>query len=363
MDRRKMGSDINGRSDTADVFKGILIFCVLFGHSVTMINEIRDIKWVNSAVDIFLTSFNMPAFGMVSGFFAYKSLNRRKTPIAVLGSRIKKLVPIIIFWDIIPMIIHFFTIEKPTSVMNLIQVIYSSIFSGGLWYIASFLTCSIGLIVYWVLEVKVFRDKWAFRIVLISTSIVFIHVFPLSFAYSTFLFPFYLIGYYICKYDLLNKNVFNKVIVVSGSLFPVLLFFYTPEISFYWLDSFVLGNVSLEILGIFIYRFVCAISGISAFYCLSKYGSSFFNKRIKEILVKFGGDSLQIYILSMYIQGALANFIRLFISPESLNDMNILFSIAPLFCIILIFSSYLINRFLVKTIPFVAKYILGNNIK
>lgn len=52
------------RSLTVDVFKGLLIICVVIGHAFAF-NDVRYIYW-----------FHMPAFFMVSGFFLKESPNR-----------------------------------------------------------------------------------------------------------------------------------------------------------------------------------------------------------------------------------------------------------------------------------------------
>lgn len=52
------------RSMTVDVFKGLLIICVVIGHAFSF-NDVRYIYW-----------FHMPAFFMVSGFFLKESPNK-----------------------------------------------------------------------------------------------------------------------------------------------------------------------------------------------------------------------------------------------------------------------------------------------
>ena len=90
--------EVKERNMLADVVKGILIFCVLYGHSVTMINSLRDVSWVDSVVNVFVTAFEMPLFILVSGYFLAFSL-KKKAYKTVLWKRIISIALPLAIWE------------------------------------------------------------------------------------------------------------------------------------------------------------------------------------------------------------------------------------------------------------------------
>lgn len=69
--------------------------------------------------------------------------------------------------------------------------------------------------------------------------------------------------------------------------------------------------------------------------------------------------SLEIYIVSMYLQELLFYIFKAIISASSINNMNIVFSIGPLFFVVLlgtsVFTVSIINRF-----PLLSKLLIGS---
>ena len=54
-----------------DLYKGLLMFSVILGHTFTAIS-------VNSYLHIFIRSFDMPFFAFISGYFLRKSCKKRE---------------------------------------------------------------------------------------------------------------------------------------------------------------------------------------------------------------------------------------------------------------------------------------------
>ena len=98
------------RNLTADFLKAVMIFCVLYGHSVSMINGLRDVTWQDSVVNVFVTTFEMPLFILISGYYLFFSL-KKKPHFKVLCQRIVSIAIPLIIWEGIPAVYKF--IIKP----------------------------------------------------------------------------------------------------------------------------------------------------------------------------------------------------------------------------------------------------------
>ena len=85
-------SKIN-RISKYDLYKGFLIFSVILGHTFTAI-------YVNSYLHIFIRSFDMPFFALISGYFLQKSCQKRVWYKNFLKKLTQILVPIIV-WSVI----------------------------------------------------------------------------------------------------------------------------------------------------------------------------------------------------------------------------------------------------------------------
>lgn len=259
--------DMRSRNISADIFKAFLISFVLFGHSLSMLNKIREVTWDSSAVNIFITSFNMPAFSLVSGYFIFYSLIRSNSIIKVLLSRLSRILPVLFVWCIIPLIISIIISDCSLNVSIIVRLVYQCLFTGKLWYLASYLTCSLICGVYYCCEVILFKNKRVIFPFMFAGIILLCHFSPVSFGNTTFLLPFFMVGYYISKFRLLNNRIFQYIYKVFGILFFILLFYYKPEISFYKLDQYILRQHDFSINIIIIYISIY-ISTMRSKFCL-----------------------------------------------------------------------------------------------
>ena len=85
------------RNYRLDIFKGILIFLVVFGHFLLPVKE-RKYALFNKLF-FFIYSFHMPAFIFLSGFLYYDSWKRK-------GTKLKSVIPLIMLFLMMKILLH-----------------------------------------------------------------------------------------------------------------------------------------------------------------------------------------------------------------------------------------------------------------
>lgn len=207
------------RNALIDNAKVILIFLVVFGHLIQPFTT--DHKGVYTLY-MWIYTFHMPAFIMLSGFFAKGSGNRN-----YIQTLMKKLlIPYLIFQGLYT--VFFVTIGKSSWQMSLIQPKW------GLWFLFSLFSWHVLLIAF-----KKFNPVWGIGIAIVLG--LFAGYIPglgaeFSLARTVVFFPFFLLGYTL---KLEHLQIFKTHIwKISGALIALGLFaviFYMPEFSSGWL--------------------------------------------------------------------------------------------------------------------------------
>lgn len=85
------------RNYSLDIFKGVLIFLVVFGHFLLPVKE-REYTLFNKLF-FFIYSFHMPAFIFLSGYFYYNSWKRK-------GIKLKSVIPLIMLFLMMKILLH-----------------------------------------------------------------------------------------------------------------------------------------------------------------------------------------------------------------------------------------------------------------
>ncbi len=85
------------RNYRLDIFKGILIFLVVFGHFLLPVKE-REYALFNKLF-FFIYSFHMPAFIFLSGYLYYDSWKRK-------GTKLKSVIPLIMLFLMMKILLH-----------------------------------------------------------------------------------------------------------------------------------------------------------------------------------------------------------------------------------------------------------------
>lgn len=205
-----------------DNAKFILIFFVVFGHFLR--SYISDNSLI-FALYACIYLFHMPAFVLVSGFFA-KSFYKQ--------GYVKKIAQKILFpfltFQVIYSIFYFYLYETRSFEIDLLIPHWS------LWFLLSLFFWNILLLIF----VKWLKLSAPILLILtfaagVTVSCLNDHLDVLSFGRTFVFFPFFLVGYYLKKehFQLLSNNIVKIALLISA----IMIFFsaYThPGFDFNW---------------------------------------------------------------------------------------------------------------------------------
>jgi fucose 4-O-acetylase-like acetyltransferase len=344
-------SGIKKRNKAADFLKGFMIFCIMYAHSVSMINGLRGVTWKDSFINVFFTSYEMPLFILIGGYFLWFSLKKR-THLQVLWQRILAIAIPLLIWEGIPAVCNFInvTVNEGFSVINVLKVGLKLVFPGR-WFLGCYLMCTILLLlVEWVLsKIKDKKMRMASRIVMYSVLIFVLHCSKHTLNNVAFTFPFFLLGFVLSKYDLLKKKGMRTILLVLAVFFVVLYPFYKPENSYYILGTYILDN-TLSVLPIFIHRFVLGLCGCCLLYLIADYlCKKAENNIIVSSTVKLGTKTMELYIVSMFVQEILQAIAGMLIKDTSIiTDITAPLLLGPIFLAVMMPICFLIDALIQK---------------
>lgn len=203
-----------------DNAKFILIFFVVFGHLLR--SFIEDNEMIYNIYKVIYT-FHMPAFILVSGFFA-RGFNKKGY---VLKIARKLILPYFIF-QLIYSVFYYFLYNKSTFTVDPLNPHWS------LWFLISLfcwnimligftrLSAATGLLLAFGLGLGVGYFDWVSNYLSLSRTFVF--------------FPLFLLGYHLTKDHIrvLTKPAF-KISALLAFAIVFLGFYFNPEIDYKWL--------------------------------------------------------------------------------------------------------------------------------
>ena len=339
------------RNHTADFLKGVMILCVMYGHSISMINSLRGANWQESIVNVFLTSFEMPLFILISGYFLWFSLSK-KPHLHVLRKRVISIILPLLVWDVFPVVFQFrYEIINTALLLSIAKRMCYRLVFPALWFLGCYLICT-GLVIVteWVIS-KIHHEKarGTLGVIIYILWITGLHCINLSFNNVPFMFPFFLVGFILSKYNLLKNKTVRRIIWGLAVLFIVLYPFYSPEISFYTLGSYLLDNTLIR-MPIFFYRFVLGLAGCSFFYLIAdRLCRKAAEHCVVSLIIKFGNKTMELYILSMFVQEILIKLVKMLIQDVSvITDITAPLLLGPLFLIVMSAICMLIDYFIHK---------------
>lgn len=350
------------RSITADVIKAFLIVCVLYGHSVSMLNELRGVSWKDSPLNVFLTSFEMPLFILISGYFLGASLKKQQYKKALNRRILTVAVPLII-WEGSVSFYRFviYTLENGFAFKPLAKILYSWMFPNKLWFLMAYLICSVIVImVEWLCSlIRNQRAGQIIGIVSYSAINIVLHFVTFSMANTQFMFAFFVIGFILFKYDLLSNRRINITILIAAVAFFALYPFYRAENAFYGLLTFSITQIGYQ-LPVFLHRFVLSLCGCALFYVIFKWickkadGSA-----VLRAVGALGERTMEVYILSMFIQEPFRDLTgRLFPGTHWITDLTAPLLFGPMFFVVLL-AACLLADWILSKIPTVHRLLFG----
>lgn len=238
------------RNKSIDFIKGVLIFCVIWGHtSSTFMGGIMynlD-NWLN----LFFCSFHMPLFMGISGYLFYISEGKYKS-CKIVNAKLRGLFFPAIIWTLfysLPACILACLSGNAKDILNKMwncRYVY--------WYLWSLLVCSMAMLVC----NKVLKKELAFLgIFLIEIVFLLLPTDPLYFA---FMWPFFSAGYIWKRMDISVQSIDKRIVLFCTGLFFIMLSQYTAQNTVY-VESIPLIYGNIKQLYYALYRILIGLAG------------------------------------------------------------------------------------------------------
>ena len=295
----------NKRIAWLDFAKLMAIYLVLYGHTLQYLKT--DIDPHYNYMWLFIYSFHMPLFMLISGYFSYGILHDKFSTL-IKKKTLQLIVPCLIwggFWYFLKFVLVYNDVAD--AIINVLQDL-NWITMDVLWFLKSLFLC--------MLLCYIFKSNIWF--ILLSILLSQIMPFKLPLMYPCFLFGVF------CR----EKHVFDKInvkwSVVLVLLFVVMYSFFKPQHMLTNLRATAIGALSGDYLPFLIEcknRFFCLLIGIIGSLALISVCKSL-NRLLEKSyygdkLSKFGSQTQAVYILHgpimVYGLAALIN----------LNSMNV----------------------------------------
>lgn len=276
------------RNGYFDCVKFFIVFCMLWGHAIQYCSV--NYNFFSNIVFKAIYGFHMPLFALISGWFFYYSVNKY-TCEDILKKKCLPMACSIVGGNFLYWVVWVVTEIIRTGDVTLFV-------NGGwinqlfnLWFLWAIML-AMAFVGFAYTKVK---NKWlAFLAMIVAIPLFF--VFPNSVS-NIFVYPFFLIGFYACKY----KDALKKIAplrFLSIVLYPLLIAFYGDN---YYIDVAGLWGTDytpFQYMYISSYRFVTGLVGcIFALTLLKGIHNLINDTKICKLFEKVGTKSLQIYVI------------------------------------------------------------------
>ena len=290
------------RDNYFDFLKGVSIFLVFVGHSLQYAHGPEylhsEMYWNEINMRI-IYSFHMPLFVLISGYFAFLSLQRHGTAQFLKNRWITLPVPIIA-WGSLESVLLQVTGRETITFSKYLYYLFDTF-----WFLQAILVCSTLLA---LLEKIKSRKLKAFLYLLILVSGFFTPDTHWLYTYKCMA-PYFIIGYYLAKTETIKYvRKLNAITIPSGLIWVLLIPVFKKDYYMY-ISKFNLirggGIQALEQLKIDAVRFCIGLVG--CIFILGLVGS------IWRVLSKFeqtlgircilwsGKHTLPLYVLSAFL--------------------------------------------------------------
>ena len=254
------------RDGKLDFYKGLLIWSVVLGHCVNVFCPNDHI------LHVILRTFDLPMFMYISGFLLKGSIARYDWKHLTVNKITHIVFPAII-WSGISFV-----------------VFQDRCFYYFLWavFISSVIICLINAF---------FKKLWQVMTLLLIVAVVF-HLIPKNIVNISFLYPFFLIGYYS---DNISKVNWGKGVVSLGIFTCLLVFVWNPCYSIWNTGGFILCSPGFMLKAVLL-RLLIGMAGIYTtvfifgyLYEISK------NSALISLFEGIGKETLSLYLLQHLI--------------------------------------------------------------
>lgn len=281
----------NQRNVYLDIIKGVAIILVVFGHSIqygTGLSVNND--YFQYPLFIFIYSFHMPLFMLISGFLFFGSVKRHSVKYNCRSKFTSLLIPIIA-WNTINLIVGDAALLIKGKEISCIDNLLS--YFTATWFLWSIFWCSIIVL----LIRNLFKDN-IFVYLLIGICLLLINDKNkvLGISYHTYMYPYFVAGYLWNKFNLYqayNKISNNKkllTMIVCVIVFILMLFKYNNNDYVYTTGTAIIlnGHLNLSQVSIDLYRYTIGFVGSACILMVIKFSYYFFAEHASKLLILIG---------------------------------------------------------------------------
>lgn len=313
------------RNNRIDFYKAVLIFSVVWGHTI---NILLNGEHCDCNISWFLRSFDMPMFMFLSGYFLKYSIKKYSMKTLLVNKTTYILFPAVV-WSLLVSFGH-----KPQTLYFLWAVYLSSVL---------------------MILIENLRN-WGMKILVYLSVILVLHLTKLDFVNMSYLFPFFLLGFYR---ESLEKNYFLAI-----PAYVLLICFWSADYSIWKTGSYVLNDISW-MSQIVLLRYAIGCAGIFFMKLLFDmvyeyiYPKLFLSesefKKTGRAILEAGRETLALYILqAIATYGILKILVKYMVrqtgyNPLLWNERLLIYIISPIVAITIIVTSLYIIRFFRKS--------------
>jgi fucose 4-O-acetylase-like acetyltransferase len=317
------------RDVNLDMMRGGAIFLLLWGHAIQYAS-LSKFDYFTNPVFIFIYSFHLPLFMVISGYLAFAGVTTRDLPTQLHALTKRLLIPTVA-WSII----IYLAVSLVPSVLglgdrtlSLRQLLVDGVQIGTteLWFLWVLLIANV-LVLF---VHAIFKDN---ILVYLATAVLLL-VLPSGFpAYMlAFLYPFFVIGYLFHRFQPRTARIAPSVALVCAAAFPVMVLFYGRSIFVYVTGTSLWTSAFSSQIGIDVFRFAIGLVGCGMCCALVYYlGSKVGWLRFRQLFAWFGLNALVIYAVQRLL---VQRWLGLVIPDLTRNILLYDFVITPLIAMV-----------------------------
>jgi len=290
-----------------DLAKVVLIYLVTLGHTIQKVYHQNNPTFWDDSLFKSIYIFHMPLFIAISGYFTYYSLKKHSFQY-FFKSRFKYLFIPMLVWCILTFLI------KSLLIKDIEPLLFIYTFETSYWYIWAILFYSILFAVFSLFKI----DNIAVLLfsILLITAITFK---PFQFHLIKSMYPFFVMGYIVARFDLTKIiNFLNKYFIFILITSFICFFLWNKNTYAYITPS------SFHALKITIFRFFAgSIVSISFLQIIYFIYTKIKSNKIDTYISILSKETLGIYL----IQGCILSIYNFVLPEMDIPFFNNLFSI------------------------------------
>lgn len=279
-----------------DVCKAIAIFLVIWGHSLQNLTTDNN-YWLEDGISQILISFHMPLFMIISGYFAYSSL-QKSFALVIRKKVVQLLLPSVVWGIIISSIAMAFHCDFTLS--RLLYIAENTIYS--YWFLKSLFMC------YFLVMLGTYIYRWGRIGAIIVFTIFLLGIGEyLNYASTISMIPFFCFGLLLRRYENMIFNNAKIIVTLSICIYCFCMTTWRSEDYNIYLHPFAWRGEELKC---YLIRCLIGISGSVILIFFVRYiHIKNAVSRISAFLADIGTKTLGIYLIqALFAEGVFKMF-------------------------------------------------------